>query len=158
MRLGPTSGDEAATNSGVERPVLTGPSVHGPLTMRRYTRSAGRRDAAPLIPEALLNPRFFRNGIVMLLLVVVALAVVITVLNQTAPSRNVGYSQFLANVAADNVAKVEQQGTTLTVTPKDNQPPYTVVVPGILGTQVLPDMQAAADKANVKLSPDILTA
>ncbi|HEU4598518.1 MAG TPA: ATP-dependent zinc metalloprotease FtsH [Solirubrobacterales bacterium] len=105
-----------------------------------------------------MNPRFFRNGIVMLLLVVVALAVVITVLNQTAPGQTKGYSAFLAEVAADHVKHVDQQGTTLTVTPKDGTAPYTVVVPGILGTQVLPDMQAAADKAHVTLPPDILTA
>ena len=36
-------------------------------------------------PEALLNPRFFRNGVVMLALVVVALAVVFTVVEPDDP-------------------------------------------------------------------------
>ena len=48
-----------------------------------------------------MNPRFFRNGIVMLLLVVVALAVVLTVVNSTTPTSNTPYSEFLNNVAKD---------------------------------------------------------
>ena len=51
------------------------------------------------VPEAPLNPRFFRNGIVMLLLVVVALAVVLTVVNQTTPNSSKFYSEFLNEVA-----------------------------------------------------------
>src|SRR6476661_5658938 len=81
-------------------------------------------------PEALLNSRFFRNGVVMLALVVVALAVVFTVLNQTTTSADVAYSKFLDNVAAGSVATVEQEGSTLTVTPKPDGTKYTVVVPG----------------------------
>src|SRR6476661_5108065 len=85
----------------------------------------------PGSPEALLNSRFFRNGVVMLALVVVALAVVFTVLNQTTPNTDVQYSKFLDNVAAGSVNTVEQEGSTLTVTAKDGTK-YTVVVPGLL--------------------------
>jgi cell division protease FtsH len=88
-----------------------------------------------------LNPRFFRNGIVMLLLVVVALAVVLTVVNQTTPNNTVAYSTFLNNVAKGQVAKVSQEGSTLTVTPQPDGATYTVTVPGLLADQVLPDMQ-----------------
>jgi len=95
-----------------------------------------------------LNPRFFRNGIVMLLLVVVALAVVITVLNQTAPNSTKPYSDFLASVEKGQVSKVVQQGSNLTVTGTDNTT-YTVVVPGLLANQVYPDMQTYAAKGSV---------
>jgi hypothetical protein len=46
----------------------------------------------PQTPEAPLNSRFFRNGVVMLALVFVALAVVFTVVNQTAPNKDIPYS------------------------------------------------------------------
>ena len=52
-----------------------------------------------------MNPRFFRNGIVMLLLVVVALAVVLTVVNSTSPSPQTAYSSFLAQVAKGEVSR-----------------------------------------------------
>ncbi|HET7471511.1 MAG TPA: ATP-dependent metallopeptidase FtsH/Yme1/Tma family protein, partial [Candidatus Limnocylindrales bacterium] len=104
-----------------------------------------------------MNPRFFRNGIVMLLLVVVALAVVITVLNQTSPNQTVAYSQFLSNVQSGNVRHVVQQGSNLAVTGADGKQ-YTVVIPGLLANQVLPDMQAAAEQGKVTLPADILEA
>jgi len=94
-----------------------------------------------------LNPRFFRNGIVMLLLVVVALAVVLTVVNTTTPTSNVQYSDFLTNVAKKQVSKVLQEGSSLTVTAGDGQT-YTVVVPGLLADQVLPDMQRAVARGS----------
>ncbi|MEA2607784.1 MAG: cell division protease FtsH, partial [Chloroflexota bacterium] len=87
-----------------------------------------------------MNPRFFRNGIVMLLLVVVALAVVLTVVNQTTQTATVPYSNFLSNVAGGKVASVSQEGSALTVTATDNST-YTVTVPGLLADQVYPDMQ-----------------
>jgi cell division protease FtsH len=95
-------------------------------------------------PEAPLNPRFFRNGIVMLALVIVALAVVFTVVNNTTASQDTPYSVFLDNVAHDRVTKVQQEGSTLTVTPKpEGGTTYTVVVPGLLANQVKDDMQTA---------------
>src|SRR3954452_18476412 len=78
-------------------------------------------------PEALLNSRFFRNGVVMLALVVVALAVVVTVLNQTTPTTDLAHPRSLNNVAAGSFATVEQEGSTLTVTPKGDATKYTVV-------------------------------
>jgi cell division protease FtsH len=96
-----------------------------------------------------LNPRFFRNGIVMLALVVVALAVVFTVVNQSTPNQNVAYSTFLENVQAGKVKSVVQEASTLTVTPADNSSKYTVVIPGLLADQVLGDMTTSAQAGNV---------
>ena len=90
-----------------------------------------------------MNPRFFRNGVVMLLLVVVALAVVFTVVNQSTPNTSVAYSTFLSNVSKGSVSEVSQEASTLTVTPNPDGPKYTVVVPGLLANQVLGDMQNA---------------
>jgi cell division protease FtsH len=106
-----------------------------------------------------LNPRFFRNGIVMLLLVVVALAVVLTVVNQTTPNSTRYYSEFLGEVAKGNVTQVLQEGSTLNVTATDNST-YTVVVPGLLADQVKTDMQTAVGegkpipKFGAKAPPD----
>ncbi len=97
-----------------------------------------------LFPEAPLNPRFFRNGIVMLLLVVVALAVVLTVVNQSTPSNSKLYSEFLSDAQKGSVTKVIQEGGTLTVNSSDAaMPTYTVVVPGLLVNQVKDDLQKA---------------
>jgi cell division protease FtsH len=98
-----------------------------------------------------LNPRFFRNGIVMLALVVVALAVVFTVVNSSTPNANTPYSGFLDNVQAGKVKSVIQEGSSLTVTPADNGPKYTVVIPGLLANQVLDDMTKRADAGKVGL-------
>ena len=106
-----------------------------------------------------MNPKFFRNGIVMLALVVVALAVVITLVTQSSTSTDKAYSgpnSFLQDVQAGNVLSVTQEGSKLTVVTKD-QPPatYTVVVPGLLA-EALPDIQAAA--AAGKVPAPVLTA
>jgi cell division protease FtsH len=97
-----------------------------------------------------LNPRFFRNGIVMLALVVVAIAVVVTVVTQSTPAGGRPYSQFLAEVSDGKVSKVLQEGSKLTVT--SNAGNYTVVVPSVL-TQVYPDIQAAAKAGAGKVAP-----
>jgi cell division protease FtsH len=97
-----------------------------------------------------LNPRFFRNGIVMLLLVVVALAVVLTVLNQTTPNNNIAYSTFLDNVQHGQVRSALQEGSSLTVTGTDGGK-YTVVIPGLLANQVLDDMSKRADAGKTAL-------
>jgi cell division protease FtsH len=102
-----------------------------------------------------LNAKFFRNGIVMLVLVVGTVALLYTWLSQQTTSNQVGYSQFLTNVTQDKVTTVEQQNQTLTVTPKPLGPTYQVVVPSIL-TQVFQDMKAAA--ADRPLAPDIFKA
>jgi cell division protease FtsH len=104
-----------------------------------------------------LNPKFFRNGIVMLALVVVALAVAITLVGQTSPSTDKEYSTFLAEVQKGQVKKVTQDGSTLIVEPTTGAQ-YRVVVPGLLANQVLPDIKAAAEKGKVTLPDDILGA
>jgi hypothetical protein len=90
-----------------------------------------------------LNPKFFRNGIVMLVLVVGTAALLFTWVSTNSPAQTTGYSEFLNSVAAGEVTEVTQQGTTLTV--KEGAATYTVIVPSVL-TQVLPDMVAAAER------------
>ena len=108
------------------------------------------RGGSTHLPEAPLNPRFFRNGIVMLALVVVALAVVFTVVSQSTPATGTGYSQFLSDVQGGKVSKVIQEGSKLTVTSTGPTPQYDVVVPNVL-TQVWQDMQTAAAAGGQKL-------
>ena len=50
-----------------------------------------------------MNPKFFRNGIVMLVLVVGTAALLFTWINSTTPSTPIGYSQFLSDVQSDKV-------------------------------------------------------
>ena len=104
-----------------------------------------------------MNPKFFRNGIVMLVLVVGTAALLFTWINSTTPSTQVGYSQFLADTAADKVDSVVQQGETLTVKLKSPPNTYTVTVPSVL-TQVLNDMVAAAKANNITLNSAIFKA
>jgi cell division protease FtsH len=102
-----------------------------------------------------LNPRFFRNGIVMLALVIVALAVVFTVVSQSSPATSTGYSKFLTDVQSGQVTQVTQEGSKLTVKKNDGTS-YDVVVPNVL-TQVWQDMKTAAAAGSVKLSADVYT-
>ena len=104
-----------------------------------------------------MNPKFFRNGIVMLVLVVGTAALLFTWIQSTSPAKQVGYSQFLSDVQAGNVTSVTQQGETLTVTAK-GATTYTVTVPAPVVTKVLDDMQAAAKNNNVVLGPNIYAA
>jgi cell division protease FtsH len=101
--------------------------------------------AAAEIRRLSLNPKFFRNGIVMLALVVVALAVVITLVTQSSTSPDRPYTAFLQDVQAGKVTSIVQEGSKLTVTTADGT--YTVVVPGLLA-EALPDIKAAADAGN----------
>ncbi len=105
-----------------------------------------------------MNPKFFRNGIVMLVLVVGTAALLFTWLQTTSAPNQVGYSQFLSNVSKGQVTAVVQQGETLTVT--STQPPltYTVTVPAPVLTKVLDDMVAAAKTTNTELKPDVFKA
>jgi len=105
-----------------------------------------------------LNPKFFRNGIVMLFLVMGTAVLLFTWINNTeqAPSR--GYSKFLTDVRAGSVKTVTQTGDNLSVVLTGDPPvTYAVVVPSIL-TQVLNDMVLAADKGNVTLAADVFKA
>jgi cell division protease FtsH len=103
-----------------------------------------------------LNPKFFRNGIVMLVLVVGTAALLFTWIQSTTPAADVGYSKFLADVQAGDVTEVVKTGDTLNVK-VGAAVPYTVVVPGIL-TDVYKDMNEAATRGNVTLSPTIFRA
>jgi cell division protease FtsH len=107
-----------------------------------------------------LNPKFFRNGIVMLVLVVGTAALLFTWITTSSNPTTTGYSQFLQDVQSGTVEKVTQQGTTLTVETTSNPPKtYTVVVPTVL-TDVFGDMQKAAAAATppVDLGANIFTA
>ena len=103
-----------------------------------------------------MNPKFFRNGIVMLVLVVGTAALLFTWIQSTTPTNTIGYSQFLNDVATGKVTEVVQQGDTLNVktTPTGT---YTVTVPNVL-TQVYPDMLAAAKTNGKELPPTIYKA
>jgi cell division protease FtsH len=94
-----------------------------------------------------LNPKFFRNGIVMLVLVVGTAALLFTWITSSSPTQTTGYSEFLQNVSAGEVASVTQQGTTLTVKPTSG-PEYTVNVPTVL-TDVYANILVAAEKGGV---------
>jgi cell division protease FtsH len=113
--------------------------------------------AVPFAPEApSLNAKFLRNGIVMLVLVVGTVALLYTWLLQSTPTQPIGYSQFLNDVGAGEVTKVEQQDQTLNVTKTDGTV-YQVIVPTVL-TDVLGDMHAAAAANGKTLPADIYTA
>ncbi len=105
-----------------------------------------------------MNARFFRNGIVMLVLVVGTVVLLYTFLLQQPQSNTTGYSQFLADVQAGKVTHVDQQSQTLTVYEgTDTTPAYTVTVPTVL-TNVLTDMQTAAKAGNVTLKANAFSA
>jgi cell division protease FtsH len=101
-----------------------------------------------------LNPRFFRNGIVMLVLVVGTVALLYTWISASPSTQAKAYSgpgSFLEDISKGDVAKVVQQGDTLSVTKKgaaDNTVSYTVTVPNVL-TQVSQDIAATAKASNV---------
>jgi cell division protease FtsH len=98
-----------------------------------------------------LNPKFFRNGIVMLVLVIGTVALLMTWVSSSnqAPTRD--YSVFLDEVEQGRVAKVSQQGTTLSVELKD-QPgkvAYTSEAPGLPGLHnVYADIERSAAAGN----------
>ncbi len=105
-----------------------------------------------------MNPKFMRNGLLMLVLVIGTAALLFTVLNGSTQPTTVGYSQFLADVQAGKVDRVKHQGETLTVTLTG--PPatsYDTTVPNIL-TQVFQDMKDAASAGNRTLDADIYEA
>jgi cell division protease FtsH len=106
-----------------------------------------------------LNPKFFRNGIVMLALVVVALAVVYTLVSTTTPPSDEAYSVFLNDIKQGTVGKITQEGSKLTVEKQDHST-YTVIVPGLLA-DAYPQVAAAAKDGSkavptyvAKLPPD----
>jgi len=91
-----------------------------------------------------LNSKFFRNGIVMLILVIGTVALLYTWLIQSPADTSKSYSYFLTQVSQGQVAKVVQAGTTLTVTTTDTPPQtYTTQVASAF-TNVFDDMTKAA--------------
>jgi len=103
-----------------------------------------------------LNPRFMRNGALMLVLALGVAALLFTWLNQSTGATTGGYGDFLNDVKGGAVTKVVQQADTLTVTKRDNST-YTVTVPSIL-TQVLTDMRQAASDGAQAWNPSIYSA
>ena len=107
-----------------------------------------------------MNPKFFRNGIVMLVLVVGTAALLFTWLTSSTTTKDIPYSEFLQNVEAGNVVKVVQEDNKLTVTPKGSAVPYVVFAPGVPGlpnADVYADMAAAADDGGITLAKDAYT-
>ncbi len=106
-----------------------------------------------------MNPKFFRNGIVMLVLVVGTAALLFTWIQSSSQPTTVGYSAFLNDVQLNHVQSVVQQGDTLTVKLKEGTPPsYTVTVPSILTIVYPNDMQAAAKAGGIDLPAEIYKA
>ncbi len=101
-----------------------------------------------------LNPRFMRNGLLMLVLVMGVSALLYTWLGSSAttnpPHAYSGPGSFLEQVEKGEVSKVIQQGEILSVFLTSNtteEPSYTVNVPNVL-TQVSQDLAAAAAKGS----------
>jgi cell division protease FtsH len=103
-----------------------------------------------------LNPRFMRNGLLMLVLVMGVSALLYTWLGSgttATPHAYSGPGSFLADVEAGTIGKVVQQGETLSVyntadtAANKDTPTYTVTVPNVL-TQVSQDIAAAAEKGS----------
>jgi cell division protease FtsH len=100
-----------------------------------------------------LNPRFMRNGLLMLVLVMGVSALLYTWLGSSPQAKTLAYSgpgSFLEQVEKGLVTKVVQQGETLSVfdttqDAKATEPAYTVTIANVL-TQVQQDIAAAATK------------
>ncbi|HSL97970.1 MAG TPA: ATP-dependent metallopeptidase FtsH/Yme1/Tma family protein, partial [Candidatus Deferrimicrobiaceae bacterium] len=97
-----------------------------------------------------MNPRFMRNGLLMLVLVMGVSALLYTWFAGSSTPEPVGWGQFLDRVSQGQVTTVVQKDVTLTVTGKDGTV-YTVVAPGVPGVNAdyLKDIQAAADAGGV---------
>src|SRR3954469_14473922 len=144
--------------ASVSLPSPMGHPSRGRLSTRRYTRKHRRRTAvARSTRRLLLNPKFFRNGIVMLVLVVGTAALLFTWIQSSSTPNPIGYSQFLNDVQQNKIESVVQQGETLTVKPRVGAA-YTVTVPSVLTIVYPNDMQAAAKAGNLTLDPNIYKA
>ena len=103
-----------------------------------------------------MNPRFMRNGALMILLALGVAALLYTWFNQTTGATATGYGKFLNEVGSGDVKTVVQQTDTLTVTKTDGST-YTVTIPSIL-TSVLGDMQQASTDAGRTFDKSIFSA
>jgi cell division protease FtsH len=94
----------------------------------------------------LLNPRFMRNGLLMLVLVMGVSALLYTWLGASSQTKETGWGQFLTYVAEGKVDTVTQQDQVLTIKPTDGTPEYTVIAPVFpgLNIDVLQKIQEAA--------------
>jgi cell division protease FtsH len=94
-----------------------------------------------------LNPKFMRNGLLMLVLVMGISALLYTWLAGSTPAQTKGWGEFLTAVSKGQVNKVVQQDNSLTVTGSDGKT-YTVTAPGVPGVNAdyLKDIQAAASQ------------
>src|SRR4029079_19609385 len=127
----------------------------GPTRCALHRLALARRPTHP--GGSLLNPKFFRNGIVMLVLVVGTAALLFTWISTSSTPTTTGYSQFLQDIKAGQVTKVTQQGTTLTVETTGTPKTYTVIVPTVV-TDVYGDMQKAAIAGDQDLPAGVFTA
>jgi cell division protease FtsH len=103
-----------------------------------------------------LNPKFMRNGLLMLVLVMGISALLYTWLAGSTPPTTKGYGEFLNAVKAGQVQTVTQKQDSLDVAAKDGTK-YTVTVPTVL-TDVLADMKAAATDGGQVWDPKIFSA
>jgi cell division protease FtsH len=103
-----------------------------------------------------LNPKFMRNGLLMLVLVMGISALLYTWLAGSTPASTKGYGEFLNAVKAGQIQSVTQKQDSLDVVGKDGTK-YTVTVPTVL-TDVLADMRTAATEGGQTFDPKIFSA
>ena len=151
IKLGPGGIRDGRSREGSTFGSSTG--RNGVAGLPGYTRIDGRRTTSSETPEASLNAKFFRNGVVMLVLVVGTVLLLYTWLIQTPNPPSVGYSKFLDDVRNGTVTSVVQTDQSLTVTSRDGTQ-YTVEIPSLL-TDVNSQMQEAAQAGNITLDPNI---
>ena len=110
-----------------------------------------------------MNPRFMRNGLLMLVLVMGVSALLYTWLGAAGRPRSLTRvpARSSSEVEQGNVGKVVQSGETLSVfdkparTPQGTtEPDYTVTVANVL-TQVQQDIAAAAERGGRPTRPSI---
>jgi cell division protease FtsH len=103
-----------------------------------------------------LNPKFMRNGLLMLVLVIGISALLYTWLSGSTPQSTSGYGEFINAVKTGQVESVIQKDQMLEVTGSKGEK-YTVVVPSIL-TDVYKDMTTAATEGGKTLDPKAYSA
>ncbi|MEZ0240353.1 MAG: ATP-dependent metallopeptidase FtsH/Yme1/Tma family protein, partial [Chloroflexota bacterium] len=103
-----------------------------------------------------MNPKFMRNGLLMLVLVIGISALLYTWLSGSTPQSTSGYGEFIDAVKTGQVASVIQKDQMLEVTGSKGEK-YTVVVPSVL-TDVYKDMTTAATEGGKTLDPKAYSA
>jgi len=104
-----------------------------------------------------LNPRFMRNGIVMLILVVGTATLLYTFFLQQPEEKTIPYSggnnSFLSLVEQGKVAKVVQQGVKLTITLDDGKTTFVSQVPSEFSTNIRTDITQVCAQPDAKCLP-----